>query len=378
MKKSLFVLGVAVAALASCTNEEVLNVAESNQIRFGTSFVGNQTKALTRADNNGHVAPDIQQGSELTEFYVYGKNNSSDSESGAADVFENVEVTKTATGSWDYTKHKQWEQKYYKFAAYVANAQLTTNTNVSFDWTNGLSFTDVTIDGDDNQYDFMASQVTPKDCSSTTPTDVDNATVTFSLDHLLSKIQFTLKSGFGKDVTVTISDFKFYNMKTQGDCSYSSDNSKWAWSNVDGEALPSNNTSFKHGDAVTAIGVAANATETEATNAVYSWLVIPQGIKGTNDSDPLEMVSFTATVTGMVGEEENQEIAKKTITAKLPATTWEANNVYNYNLVINETVMEMNSYIIFGTPTITDWNSTTTAVNVPADNITSTDIEEEP
>ena len=36
MKKSFFVLGVAVAALASCTNEEVVDMPQSRAIQFGT------------------------------------------------------------------------------------------------------------------------------------------------------------------------------------------------------------------------------------------------------------------------------------------------------------------------------------------------------
>lgn len=349
MKKSLFVLGVAVAALASCTNEEVVNIAESNQIQFGTSFVGNQTKVLTRADNNGHVAPDMTKDA-LAAFYVYGTKNSTDATGGTA-VFENVEVTKTATGSWDYTNHQTWDEtnQYYQFAAYAGKKL----NNVTFTWDSGLSFQDVTIDGKDDQYDFLAtSSNVEKDV--TNISDVTSATVNFTLDHLLSKIQFTLKSGFGDDATVKISNFKFYNMKTQGDCSF---NTTWGWT-VEGEGQAKESTTFSHDTEVAAIGVAANAGEgTTATNAVYSWLVIPQQIKGTNDSDPLEMISFDVTVTGTVGEQENQEIAKKTITAKLPAVTWLANNVYNYNLVINETVMEMDNYILFGTPTINAWGS---------------------
>lgn len=61
MKKSLFVLGVAVAALASCTQSEVLEVAENRAIQFNT-FVNNNTKAVT----------EINAADGLTSFYVFG------------------------------------------------------------------------------------------------------------------------------------------------------------------------------------------------------------------------------------------------------------------------------------------------------------------
>ena len=60
MKKSLFVLGVAVAALASCTNEEVTEVAQNRVIGFN-SFVNNNTKAVTVVNSLAN-----------SEFYVFG------------------------------------------------------------------------------------------------------------------------------------------------------------------------------------------------------------------------------------------------------------------------------------------------------------------
>lgn len=47
MKRSLFMLGVAVAALSSCSNNEVLDIAESNAIKFSNTFVGKPTRSVT-------------------------------------------------------------------------------------------------------------------------------------------------------------------------------------------------------------------------------------------------------------------------------------------------------------------------------------------
>ena len=54
MKKSFFVLGVAVAALASCTNEEVVDMPQSRAIQFGT-FVNHST----RSRNNGAESSEV-------------------------------------------------------------------------------------------------------------------------------------------------------------------------------------------------------------------------------------------------------------------------------------------------------------------------------
>ena len=59
MKKSFLMLGVAAMALASCTNEEVLNVADSRAISFDNAFVNNSTRAA------------INGVDDLTKFYVF-------------------------------------------------------------------------------------------------------------------------------------------------------------------------------------------------------------------------------------------------------------------------------------------------------------------
>lgn len=61
MKKSLFMMGVAIAALSSCTQNEVLDIAESNTIQFGNSYIGKPTRANI-----------ISVESELNSFYVLG------------------------------------------------------------------------------------------------------------------------------------------------------------------------------------------------------------------------------------------------------------------------------------------------------------------
>ena len=43
MKKRMILLGMAVATLASCTNEEVMEMAENRAIGF-TTFVNNNTR----------------------------------------------------------------------------------------------------------------------------------------------------------------------------------------------------------------------------------------------------------------------------------------------------------------------------------------------
>ena len=69
MKKTLWMLGVAVAALTSCTQSEVLDVPESKMIGF-EPFVGKSTRAaqmIQQAQRSGENAPD-----NLYQFWVFG------------------------------------------------------------------------------------------------------------------------------------------------------------------------------------------------------------------------------------------------------------------------------------------------------------------
>lgn len=314
MKKSLFVLGVAVAALASCTQSEVLDIAESNVIKFDNAFVGNATKA---------TAPEVTT-DNIKEMYVYAQNNTSDTDPGETYVFTNTRVYDDETGTWVYDNLVEWDNTtntYYKFAAY-AGKELTNGTQVSFDWTNGLSFTGITIDGaEENQYDLVANG---------TPVINDQVgnrgLVNFTFSHLLSMVKFTLKNGFDASTPITISDFKFYGMKTQGGCSYNT--SAWVWT-PSGSAVEVGSTNF-------------SGTGGEVTTALEnSWVVIPQQI-----ANETPVLQFTATV----------DETPKTFTAKIPDITWQPGYRYNYIFTITAEDMGLqNQYITFDAPEVDKW-----------------------
>lgn len=316
MKKSLFVLGVAVAALASCTQNEVVDIAESNVIKFDNAFVGNATKA---------TAPEVTT-ETIKEMYVYAQNTT-DGGTPSGYVFQNTKVYDDGTGTWVYDELVPWDNTtntYYKFAAY-AGKNLTDVTNVSFDWASGLlSFKDITIDGTaDNQYDLVANSTPVVNSNSS-----ERGLVEFTFSHLLSMVKFTLKNGFDASTPIAISEFKFYGMKKTGDCSYNT--SAWVWSNW-AEDVALGGTNF--------VGDGGDATTTAALE--NSWVVIPQTI-----ADKTPVVQFKATVDG----------TEKTFTAKIPAITWQPGYRYNYIFTITAEDMDLqNKYITFGEPTVDKW-----------------------
>ena len=122
MKKSMFLLGIAAAALASCTNEEVVEVAQNRAIGFST-FVNNGTRTEVT-----EVTTD-----KLTKFYAFGVN--ANENSGWTDLFDNTEVTVSGTdGTPEDTRY--WAvDKEHRFAAY-SDGNSKISTNVTYNETN--------------------------------------------------------------------------------------------------------------------------------------------------------------------------------------------------------------------------------------------------
>lgn len=283
MKKSLLVLGVAVAALASCTNEEVVNVPESAAIRFN-SYAFNTTKA----------ASDITS-TNFGKFYVYGGYDAT------TDLFGGTEVTKTGN-TWGYTDLQYWAaNKNYKFAAY-APKEVGSPT---WSYADGeLSITTLNSDMG-HQYDLVYAEA-----NKTTAGDITNVgTVDLEFSHLLSKIQLVFVSGdFADNVDLEISDLTISGINTQG-----------AWKgDVVTAATPAVTADFTNAT------ITANGTLNAETDEFY---VIPQTLNNVK-------ATFTVTVKDAAGT----ELAKKEdIEVTLPTTilAWVASNFYVYTATIN-------------------------------------------
>lgn len=191
MKKSLLVLGLAVAAFTSCSNDEVLDINKNTNITFD-SFVNKGTRAVTQTTN-----------ADIAKIYVYGSY-------GDTDVFSNVEVTKGGTG-WTYENPVAWTANNYKFAAYAtANTSTKLTGNISYDKASGsLTFSDYVPT---NAYDLVAA------VTSVNNTGLANETVNLTFKHLLAKVQFAFTNSADNDTyKMEISDIKF-SVLPQGDC----------------------------------------------------------------------------------------------------------------------------------------------------------------
>ena len=138
MNKRILTVAVAALALAACSKNETVEVADSNLIGFESAFVGNPTRAVTEIDNE-----------TIDHFMAYGAYGESNQ------IWENgQEVAPNANGEWTYSPLVPWEnEQTYKFAAYAPKTLTVTPT---FDYATGtLSFQDVVVNNESNQVDFV-------------------------------------------------------------------------------------------------------------------------------------------------------------------------------------------------------------------------------
>jgi hypothetical protein len=187
MKKSIFLLGVAVAAMTSCSNDKLLDQAEPIQKAIGfESFVNKGTKAVTETASPNITNEGALAG--LNQFNVFGYYGNEEV------VFDNVPVIASIDAQaikWDYTNSdptnlKYWTKNNYYFAAYANKNSSDKLANVFFT-DNTLTFTDYTVD---DAQDLIADVVNKNNSSY----EVYASKVAFDFQHLLTKIQFTIKN----------------------------------------------------------------------------------------------------------------------------------------------------------------------------------------
>lgn len=289
MKKGLMMLGVAAIALASCTQNEVMEVAESRAIGF-EAFVGNTTKAEITKDN-------------LKSFQVYGgyvKKGTQTTD--LINVWENVTVSNT-TGEWKATgEPKYWAAGMtYQFAAYAPAGVGTPAVNADNE---NLNLTGVVANAaTQNDFIYATQQVETADKLTTSPDKIQ-----FTFDHQLAMIKVTFNSGFSTGYTVKITDLNIYGMNSKAN--FAGDTKAWSeWS----EAIAKENGFTTN---------IANGATTGTSVASDKFIVIPQTTGTMN-------VDFTATAY----DTNDTKVASHKFTGTV-TPNWSNGNVYNYTVEI--------------------------------------------
>ena len=327
MKKMLLVLGVAAAAMTSCTSDEVLEMNPTNAIKF-ESFVNKSTRAVTEINNNN----------QLVNFYVFG---------GYTSPYTNNVFDNTSIGVNGETT-AEWTANTYKFAAYAnasSGGELTNtqqNVKVSFDGTT-LQFPNYVV-SDANDLIAAVSQ-------SVDNTDLDNTTVDLTFKHMLAQVKFTFTNQDNSHRLI-VSDISGAGVKNQGSGSII------AGGTINWDQLQvANDYSMSYtGQTVSASGTYAPGFQ----------MVIPQAL---TDIKISFTVSFIDSHDAVVSTETFSEIPLKydndTETPANNFTDWQPGYRYNYTASFPSDPKTI-KFIV----TVDDWEDKTASGNntTPGDN----------
>lgn len=325
MKRSLFLLGMAAAALSSCTNEDVVDVAQNRAIRFDT-FVNNNTRAVTEVTTKN-----------LSSYYLFGKYGDA-TENYSVLVFDNE--PSSAIAYWT-------ANKYYAFGAY-ANGNGNRIDNATFDASAGkLTFPGYTPD---DEKDLVAATARAEASNDVT----NKETVSLQFAHMLSQVKFTFKTKVADSYTITISNLQFNAVKT-ADGSYTKATEltgtiDWTEKTLNGDYTYNVMSDIANKD--------KNYTDSDVK------LVIPQG-----NTDQIS-VTFTATLSGPgIDGEVNKEFTANLgyeagSISDTEANTWTPGYRYNYTATINAEDIKDDLKEIKFTTEVTGWeDANDTTVN---------------
>ena len=343
MKKSFLMLGLAVAAMSSCTNDEVLEQNQSTQKAIGfETFVNKGTRAISETTTPALDVNNTVTG--LNKFYVYGYH-------GNVTDFDGVTVSGTYDANstdnpkikWTHTgETKYWANDTYYFAAYANGNSADVWPNVSF------ASQILTIPNYSVSYTTEAQAATTTNApdlvaaiKTETGTMQRTGKVNFTFKHLLTKIKFHIVNKNTQGLTVDITNVVVSNVKNIGNfaSTYAAD---WAPAQTDwttsGEAV----ANFIP---IAAQNLAVMDTDgDDVTSAEF--YVIPQALTTANDGIK---VAFTANYKQGTSIVSTQNV--DLYLNKDGHTSWTPGYSYVYTIGLPQSATP----IVFGTPSVTTW-----------------------
>lgn len=268
--KKIFLIGLTAAAmLASCSNDETVEMAQQKAISFSNAFVNNGTR--------GSVDPSFTT-STLEDFAVYGFTQE-------GQIFDGVKVSKggTASTGWSYNNVQYWVpgNTYtfgaiapYSVAGKVSNVTLPTGaTKVEMK----VAFTNT----DAGQVDLL--HAAPTQIAGTDVTASYTKPVSMTFNHQLSKVKFSFENVVGVDYNVKVSNVKITDAYKEGTLTVAAAGNNW--SNQTDKTLELNFGNVVADASSTEASFIANAATLESHNEK---LMIPMG------SSAIYTVTFTA------------------------------------------------------------------------------------
>ena len=303
MKTKFFsALAIVALSLTSCSNDEVVNKSEKNQIGFDAPFVNKITRALVTSKD------------DITSFKVYAWVEN-------AALLKDEGVT-YADGKWTYKNTKYWVPgAKYNFAAFYPSTQDVT---ASYDADSGYQ-ADIKFTNVDGTTDLLFASANAEGKTS------GNEVVGFTFNHLLSKVKFTFKNGLVDGVLPKISDLKITNAHSKGELltTWNNEANHYTWLKLSEDS-----------DLALNFTILGDAIKSGTPIVSDELLLIPSVKDGANDVTPdnvtvefkVELVAVDIYGNEVTASTDNT----RTITATVKQITLKQGYAYNFVATIND------------------------------------------
>ncbi len=375
MKKHL-VCGLATAAvlLSACSSDELLDVPQAKEITFANVSADKLTRAGV-IDNTT-----LKDAGFTVSGWILDTYTKTTTDTQGLYILQDEPVTYTtdedaSTGTWSYTNTQYWTAgKTYYFAAYAPSSAtvtdfLTDDDGTSSDnrtlsdgsitgslkFSNQANSTQTTTGTEDNKVTTYTPEVdlvyaatsTTTEATKSGATNVSHDPVSFTFNHLLSKVIFKVKSNFkNKFTTISVDKFTITNAYASGTVTLTTGDSfgKWELDNGTFEAYMGETEDIDPSASATTAG----------------FFLIP---------DP-ETKVYTATFT-IHEKASGTEIAAYDRKVNLPTVAMKAGYTYTYSMEISNANIESGvehdpiTFTVSETAGVTTWaDGGTTAATV--------------
>lgn len=213
--KKLFMIGLAATAmLASCSNDETVEMAQSKAIGFSNAFVNNGTRSI--------VDPSFTT-KTLEDFAVYGFTQ-------AGQIFKGDKVYKggSASTGWSYDVLQYWVPgNTYTFGAIAPHSVATNVSDVALpENAKKVEMTVAFTNTDADQVDLLHAE--PAQIAGTEVTETYKTPVSMTFRHQLSKVKFSFENAVGEGYNVKVSNIKIMDAYTNGTLTVAANGNTWS------------------------------------------------------------------------------------------------------------------------------------------------------
>ena len=213
--KKLFMIGLAATAmLASCSNDETVEMAQQKAIGFSNAFVNNGTRSI--------VDPSFTT-KTLEDFAVYGFTR-------AGQIFKGDKVYKggSASTGWSYDVLQYWVPgNTYTFGAIAPHSVATNVSDVALpENAKKVEMTVAFTNTDADQVDLLHAE--PAQIAGTEVTETYKTPVSMTFRHQLSKVKFSFENAVGEGYNVKVSNIKIMDAYTNGTLTVAANGNTWS------------------------------------------------------------------------------------------------------------------------------------------------------